>query len=491
MLAPDYLSGAPSGLIDLFGELEEYIIRDIARRVAKTGAITDTALWQTARLQELGAGLAEIDREVARILNRSEDGIEKLLNEAVNRSLGYDDDIYRRAGLNPDALGTSQYIRNYITAVSRQTQSMFVNFTQSMGFKTPTGFKPMAQYYQHALDLAHLKIASGAIDYRTAIRQAVAELADSGIRGVDYESGWVNRVDVAVRRAVLTGIGHTAGELAIMRADALGVTTMEITAHAGARPSHAVWQGRIVDRSGRDPHYLTLMDIGYGDVTGFKGANCRHDWFPFVPGISVRTYTDSQLRNIDPPPFEYNGKTYSYYDATQYQRRMETAIRKTKREIMAYDAAGDSDMFTAKSVLLRRQRDAYNEFCRAAGIRPKLDRAQQYGYGRSISQKAVWAYNRASSYSRLKGTKTAGGILVGGVSNHFGQRAITRGIGLSDILDALTKPLKIGNIKEQDIRRSQEYFGENARVQINPDTGVLITVWKTSRKLRIKLKGGK
>ena len=319
----------------------------------------------------------------------------------------------------------------------------------------------------------------------------MAELADSGIRGVDYESGWVNRVDVAVRRAVLTGIGHTAGELAIMRADALGVTTMEITAHAGARPSHAVWQGRIVDRSGRDPRYLTLMDIGYGDVTGFKGANCRHDWFPFVPGISVRTYTDSQLRNIDPPPFEYNGKTYSYYDATQYQRRMETAIRKTKREIMAYDAAGDSDMFTAKSVLLRRQRDAYNEFCRAAGIRPKLDRAQQYGYGRSISQKAVWAYNRASSYSQLKGTKTAGGMLVGGVSNHFGQRAIARGIGLSDILDALTKPLKIGNIKEQDIRRSQEYFGENARVQINPDTGVLITVWKTSRKLRIKLKGGK
>lgn len=133
MLAPDYLSGAPSGLIDLFGELEEYIIRDIARRVAKTGAITDTALWQTARLQELGAGLAEIDREVARILNRSEDGIEKLLNEAVNRSLGYDDDIYRRAGLDPDALGMSQYIRDYITAVSQQTQGMFVNFTQSMG----------------------------------------------------------------------------------------------------------------------------------------------------------------------------------------------------------------------------------------------------------------------------------------------------------------------------------------------------------------------
>ena len=168
MLAPDYLSGAPSGLIDLFGELEEYIIRDIARRVAKTGAITDTALWQTARLQELGAGLAEIDREVARILNRSEDGIEKLLNEAVNRSLGYDDDIYRRAGLDPDALGMSQYIRDYITAVSQQTQGMFVNFTQSMGFKTPIGFKPIAQYYQHALDLAHLKIASGAIDYRPA-----------------------------------------------------------------------------------------------------------------------------------------------------------------------------------------------------------------------------------------------------------------------------------------------------------------------------------
>lgn len=395
MLTPDYLGGAPSNLVDLFGELEEFILCEIARRIAKTGRITDTATWQIERARELGAGMDAIEREIARILNISDREVAELLNDAVSRSLAFDDNIYRRAGLNPDALG-ARYISDCIAAISRQTQGAFVNFTRSMGFKTATGFSILAQYYQHALDFAHLKIASGAMDYHTAIRQAIAELAGSGIRFVDYESGWVNRADVAVRRAVLTGIGKTAGELAIMRADELGVTTMEITAHAGARPSHAVWQGRIVDRSGRDPHYLTLMDIGYGDVTGFKGANCRHDWFPFVPGISARTYTDSQLRNIDPPPIEYNGKIYNYYDATQYQRRMETAMRKTKREIMAYDAAGDDEMFTAKSVLLKRQKDAYHDFCRAAGIRPKPERTQQYGYGRSIAQTAVWAYNKAS-----------------------------------------------------------------------------------------------
>ncbi|MFQ9178133.1 MAG: phage minor capsid protein [Christensenellaceae bacterium] len=162
----------------------------------------------------------------------------------------------------------------------------------------------------------------------------------------------------------------------------------------GARPSHAEWQGQIVDRSGRDRRFLTLDDIGYGAGDGFKGWNCRHDWAPFIPGVSVPTYTQEELRNIDPPPIEYNGKTYTYYEATQRQRRIETAMRKTKREIIAADGAGLKDDLAAKSVLLRRQKEEYINFSSAAGLRAKTERTGVLNYGRSISQKAVWAEKR-------------------------------------------------------------------------------------------------
>lgn len=394
MLTPKYLANAPNNITVLFDELEESIIRDISRRVAKTGKLTNTAAWQLYRLQEMGIGFDSIESKIARTLKRSQKEVEKLITDATLDSLRSDDEVYEAAGFNPAPPEESQYIRDYIAAIVRQTQGELKNFTRSMGFKTATGFSPLAQYYQHALDLAHMKVMSGAFDYQTAIRQAVKELADSGIYCVDYMSGRTNHADVAVRRAVLTGIHKTTGELAVMRADEFGVTTMEITAHAGARPDHATWQGQIVDRSGRDKRFLTLDDIGYGTGAGFKGWNCRHDWAPFIPDISVRTYTDKQLKNLDPPPVEIGGKTYSYYDATRKQRRMETAIRKTKRELIATDGAGLKDDFTAASIKLRRQREAYKEFCRVAGLRAKNERAGVFGYGHSISGKAVWAAKR-------------------------------------------------------------------------------------------------
>ena len=192
----------------------------------------------------------------------------------------------------------------------------------------------------------------------------------------------------------MSGVRKTTGELAIMRADEFGVTTMEITAHQGARPSHAAWQGKIVDRSGQDSRFLTLDDIGYGTGDGFQGWNCRHDWAPFMPGISPRTWTDEQLKNIDPPPFEHNGKIYSHYDATQKQRRMETAMRKTRREMIGYDAAGAKDYFTASSIKLRRQKEEYAAFSKAAGLRTKPERAGVLGYGHSISSKSDWAIRK-------------------------------------------------------------------------------------------------
>ena len=402
MLTPFQLAQIPGPLVSLFEDLEGFIISDMSRRIAKTGRITDTAAYQAMRAQELGIGIDTINKEVAKTLGVSKETIARIIEDSTITSLSFDDEVYKKAGLSPTPLRQSPYVMNTIEAVIRQTNGEITNITRSIGFKTATGFQPIAKYYQHACDLAHLKIINGVADYNTAIRQAVKECADNGIQFVDYESGHINRADVAVRRAIMSGVRKTTGELAIMRADEFGVTTMEITAHRGARPSHAAWQGQIVDRSGRDGRFLTLDDIGYGTGEGFQGWNCRHDWAPFFPGISVRTWSDDGLKNIDPPPFEYNGRTYTHYEATQRQRRMETAMRKTKREIIGYDAAGDKDYFTAASIKLRRQKEEYTAFSKAAGLRQQKERTGVLGYGRSVSQKAVWA-ERTSTVEKYKG----------------------------------------------------------------------------------------
>lgn len=154
-----------------------------------------------------------------------------------------------------------------------------------------------------------------------------------------------------------------------------------------------------------------IKSTGYGTGEGLCGWNCRHSFHPYFPGIDTPSYTEEELQNIDPPPVEYNGKKLDYYQQTQKQRSMETAMRKTKREIIAAKAAGDDDMFTAKSVLLRRQREEYDKFSKATGLLTQKERTQVYGFDKSISAKAAWAAKKAQN--RLDKSGGSGIINIG------------------------------------------------------------------------------
>ena len=144
------------------------------------------------------------------------------------------------------------------------------------------------------------------------------------------------KLDVAVRRNVMTGIGQTTGEICLGYARDMGCDLMEITAHAGARPSHAAWQGQIVSLSGQNG-YLSLSDIGYGTGGGFKGWNCRHDWYPYFEG-SERMYSDKDIKAINDSDIVFSdGSKHTLYEAEQMQRKYERAVRQTRRELCAAD----------------------------------------------------------------------------------------------------------------------------------------------------------
>ena len=153
---------------------------------------------------------------------------------------------------------------------------------------------------------------------------------------ITYPSGRNMSLESAVRMNIITGVNQTCGKLQELRADEVGGDLMELTAHSGARPSHAKWQGKIVSLSGQKG-YLSKEDIGYGEATGFKGINCIHDWHPYHKG-STRAYTQEQLNTWKNEKVSYNGKEYSKYDAKQLQRTMERRIRADKKELAGLQA---------------------------------------------------------------------------------------------------------------------------------------------------------
>ena len=404
-LTPEQLAEASARLDGLTQKLEKTILDDICRRIAKAGTVTDTAQWQMLRLKEMGYANDVIEQAVSEYTKRSAAEVQQLFHEAAQVSDVFYSEMYTQSGKPFVPVEDNPYMQQLISSVVEQTQNELVNLTRSMGFavRQPDGsttFKPAAKAYQSALDLAQMQVATGTFDYTTAIRNSVKALADGGLQFVDYASGHRNRADVAARRAILTGLSQMTGKVSEHNAEELETDIVEVTAHAGARPDHAEWQGRRYSLSGKSKEYRSLEEAtGYGTGDGLKGWNCRHDFYPVIPGISPPAYTEEQLANIDPPPIEYNGKTLTYYECTQKQRAMETAMRKTKREIIAAKASGDDDMFTAKSIRLRRQKEEYAKFSDKAGLLTQNERTQVYGFDKSISAKAAWAVKKAQSAS--------------------------------------------------------------------------------------------
>ena len=430
MLSPAQYDLIADSMMGLFQDLEDFIIQDFVRRITTAGTMTETAKWQARRAKEMGLSNEAIRKAVQMSLQVSDKQLDYLFEQWGVEMLKPENTVLNALGKKAVDVRTHEELSQIFEAILHQTKGEIQNITGSLGFaervRGKTVFRPIAKYFQGQMDFVQLQVQSGALDYDSAVRQAVKRMADSGLRTVDYASGWSNHLDVAARRATLTGANQLSGQMTDALGEEMGCNFVEVTAHAGARntgsgpANHAGWQGKVYCRKGSTKEYPNLYQAtGLGTGEGLKGWNCRHDYNNFWPGYSERTWTDEELANIDPPAFSYKGKEYDYYTANQRQRAIERAIRKTKRELIGYDAAGDKEAFTAASIKLRRQRQEYQSFSKAADLRQKPERYQVYHFDRSISQKAIQA---EQNYWKQLAEKQKGAIIKSRKTRSFENR---------------------------------------------------------------------
>ncbi len=384
MLTPDYLDTLPDAVVELWQQVEDDILRDIARRIGKMGEMTETAAWQAWRYGQVQACHQDVVSLLAKYSGKSKKAIRQALLDAGLETLARDDELYRALGFAPSAIDTNESLNNLLNAGYRQTLGTWQNLTATTA-NTVTG------EFERALDRAWLQVSSGAFDYKTAIKRAVDGLAEH-MAGVTYPSGHKDTLEVAVRRAVLTGANQTCAKLQLARADEMGCEFVEVTAHAGARPEHALWQGKVYHRGGA----VTYQGVRYGDfeaATGYGtgpglcGWNCRHNFYPFFPGLSAPNYSQEQLDAFNAKEVTYGGKQYTRYEISQMQRALERRVRRFKRQYLAEDAAGVDA--TAAAAKLRAARKDLNDFVRATGGRNNSARTSVSGFGRSQASRAT------------------------------------------------------------------------------------------------------
>ena len=398
MLPPSYLDAMPDAFVQLAQQVEDEILQDVARRIGKMGTLTETADWQLWRYQQTEAVRENVVKLLAKYSGKSEATIRRLLKEAATEAMEREDAIYYHYNLEPTPFEESAALNNLLNAGARQTCGTWQNLTATTA-NTVTGA------FERTLDAAWGKVSTGAFDYKTAVKQAVDSLADE-MPEITYPSGHTDSLEVAARRAVLTGVNQTAGKLQEARMDEMNVEFVETSAHGGARPSHAEWQGRRFHRGGAvdylGKHYPDFEQAtGYGTGAGLCGWNCRHTFFAVFPELGdPPTWTEESLQELNARNIEYNGKLYTQYEINQMQRARERNVRKWKKRYLAESAAGVDT--TNAAVHLKAARQSLSEFAKATGGRVDSARTSVPKFGRSEASKASAQARKASStYSSL------------------------------------------------------------------------------------------
>lgn len=368
----------------IWREAERRIMEDVIRRIKKAGEITSTADYQINRLIEMGKSREEVERIIKEALGATWPEMFEMYDKVAEWEYVRNREIYEQ--VNDDFLTPedNKWLRQITEAARKQTKDTLVNMAQSYGFSVLMAgkrvFTPFAEYYQKYVDTAIQDVVTGGTDYNSAIRKVVTQMTNSGLRVVDYASGHTNRADVAARRAVLTGVNQITAQISEHNAEKLGTDQFEVSWHPCARPDHQTWQGKVFSKE----ELRTVC--GYGTVTGLCGANCRHTFHPFIPGISERLYPDDWLEEQnkrEAQTKEWNGKQLNAYEQTQQQRKMETAMRAQRQKIRLLEEAGaDKDDIMLEKAKYQGQLNEYKQFSKKMGLLEQRERIYQDGLGK-------------------------------------------------------------------------------------------------------------
>lgn len=328
MFTPEEMESIPELIVKIFKQLERDVINDILTRMEQSKSIISSTDYQLWMINQLGSHKKKIKELLKNALNLSDQEIDRIYDQVIKQSYVRDKALYDATGADYVPFDENKSLKQLIEGVRKQTKDEFRNITATTGFVINN--QVHTNLYKDIMDKTLVEISTGVFDYNKALKRAITDMTASGLRWIDYESGHHNRVDVAVRRAVMTGVHQVTGEIAKQNAEKLETDLYEVSWHSTARPEHQVWQGRVYTMQ-------QLIDVcGLGTGPGLCGWNCYHFYDPFIEGVSVRKYTDEWLDQQNKEANKkkkYGDKEYTTYEATQRQRALETRMRAYKERI--------------------------------------------------------------------------------------------------------------------------------------------------------------
>lgn len=397
-----WVNALPDEAVKVAEDINIEIAKVIAERIKAIGELSPSDVKKlTNAVEYLGADFGKITKLIAKYSNKGQQAVVDTLQSVADESDEFARTFYSAKGIAAHTHYDDTYLNNLVKAMTNQTAAEFTNLSQTLAYKIDNHYLSLRQMYTRAIDRAIYEVQSGTVDYHTAMRKTVKELATSlrqkdsslavdpvtGEVKLHWESGYSRRLDSHVRQNLIDGIKQLQAEMLDYHGERFGSDGVEISAHAISAPDHLPVQGRQLSNEEFEKMQsgLDFEDVKGNKYQGFARPigqwNCRHVKFPIVIGVSEPVYTDEQLKE-----FAENSK--QKYELTQKQRAMETKLRRLKTERIAASAAGDE--LEAKRIQrkINEQQTIYRRFSEKNNLLYDTKRASVEGYKR-ISTKSI------------------------------------------------------------------------------------------------------
>lgn len=372
-----------------YNKFNTKVLQKLGNVVKQFDGISPTNAHILAQELKMGYDVNELLLDLSKISGKSVQDIEVLFDKVAEENVEFSEVYFKAKNKEFVEYKDNKPLQDLVESMKRQTDETFINLSNSrnIGFvlKDSEGkaiYKPLSKVYNDLIDEAVFNVETGGMDYQSAMRSTMRQLADSGVKvheeKMAFESGYNRRIDSSVRQNILTSIRQINIGIQEKVGHQFGADGVEISAHYDCAEDHLEVQGmQYTNEEFEEKNNDLVRPIGE--------YNCRHFIFSIVLGVSQPSYSKSQIEDMieeSTEEVEYQGKKYTKYEATQVQRKLETAIRQQKDRQIIARASNDKEEIGIAQKKISQLTSEYNKFSKKVGLDTYKNRLTVSGYHR-------------------------------------------------------------------------------------------------------------
>ena len=434
MLSDEVLEKVTERIVERLSILNTNILKHIGSKIDEIGKLKPTQAQQLIQTLKYGGDYEKIVKELSRVSKLNTKEIKEIFEEVAKNDYRFAKQFYDYRGIGYIPYDENVALQNEVKAIANITARRCAEMMtpRALGFgmiDKKTGevtFKGLKKAYYDLLDEAVLSVSQGKESFDQAMTRQIKQMGSGGLK-VIYESTYINkdgkevhntrRLDSAIRMNLKDSLRELHNETQDIFGKEFGANMVEVSHHSNSAPDHIdtidgkqfakidvikeqIKNGiekeiRLEDIQGnrvrvKGKWYDDFDTINNGLDRQVSTLNCYHYIFNGILGVTEPEYTKEELQKDKQKNLngcEIDGKHYTLYEASQLQRKLETAIREQKDVQILGKSLNNTELITSSQSKITSLTKKYKEVCNVSGLPYKVKRLSISGYKRANIKK--------------------------------------------------------------------------------------------------------